>query len=89
VVAVAEFAIDVALVAGFFTRLVAPGSLTLLFTCVMSGTASTCAFYAPFAIVATALPPWLTRPVRPARYPRSGLFPRQPGSRRAPAPAPP
>jgi thiosulfate dehydrogenase [quinone] large subunit len=50
-VAVAEFAIGVALVAGFFTRAAALGSLALLFTYVMSGTASVCAFYALFAIV--------------------------------------
>jgi thiosulfate dehydrogenase [quinone] large subunit len=50
-VAVAEFAIGVALVAGFFTRVAALGSLALLFTYVMSGTASVCAFYALFAIV--------------------------------------
>jgi thiosulfate dehydrogenase (quinone) large subunit len=50
-VAVAEFAIGVALVAGGFTRIAALGSLALLFTYVMSGTASVCAFYALFAIV--------------------------------------
>jgi thiosulfate dehydrogenase (quinone) large subunit len=50
-VAVAEFAIGVALVAGLFTRLAALGSLALLFTYVMSGTASVCAFYALFAVV--------------------------------------
>jgi thiosulfate dehydrogenase (quinone) large subunit len=50
-VAVAEFAIGVALVAGLFTRVAAVGSLVLLFTYVMSGTASVCAFYALFAIV--------------------------------------
>jgi hypothetical protein len=48
---VAEFAIGIALVAGLFTRLAALGSLALLFTYVMSGTASVCAFYALFAIV--------------------------------------
>ena len=53
-VAVAEFAIGVALVAGLFTRLAALGSLALLFTYVMSGTASVCAFYALFAIVILA-----------------------------------
>jgi thiosulfate dehydrogenase (quinone) large subunit len=51
VVAVAEFAIGVALVAGLFTRIAAIGSLALLFTYVMSGTASVCAWYALFAIV--------------------------------------
>jgi thiosulfate dehydrogenase (quinone) large subunit len=50
-VAVAEFAIGVALVAGLFTRVAAVASLALLFTYVMSGTASVCAFYALFAIV--------------------------------------
>jgi thiosulfate dehydrogenase [quinone] large subunit len=50
-VAVSEFAIGIALVAGLFTRLAALGSLALLFTYVMSGTASVCAFYALFAIV--------------------------------------
>jgi thiosulfate dehydrogenase [quinone] large subunit len=50
-VAVSEFAIGVALVAGLFTRGAALGSLALLFTYVMSGTASVCAFYALFAIV--------------------------------------
>ena len=50
-VAVAELAIVVALVAGLFTRLAALGSLALLFTCVMSGTASVGAFYALFAVV--------------------------------------
>jgi uncharacterized membrane protein YphA (DoxX/SURF4 family) len=57
-IAVAEFAIGVALVAGFFTRLAALGSLALLFTYVMSGTASVCAFYALFAIVILAM--WRT-----------------------------
>jgi thiosulfate dehydrogenase [quinone] large subunit len=51
IVAVAEFAIGIALVAGFFTRVAALASLGLLFTYVMSGTASVCAFYALFAIV--------------------------------------
>jgi thiosulfate dehydrogenase [quinone] large subunit len=51
VVAVAEFAIGIALVAGLFTRVAALGSLGLLFTYVMSGTASVCAFYALLAIV--------------------------------------
>jgi thiosulfate dehydrogenase [quinone] large subunit len=50
-VAVSEFAIGIALVAGLFTRVAALGSLALLFTYVMSGTASVCAFYALFAIV--------------------------------------
>jgi thiosulfate dehydrogenase (quinone) large subunit len=50
-VAVGEFAIGIALVSGLFTRLAALASLALLFTYVMSGTASVCAFYALFAIV--------------------------------------
>jgi thiosulfate dehydrogenase [quinone] large subunit len=50
-VAVSEFAIGVLLVAGLFTRLAALASLGLLFTYVMSGTASVCAFYALFALV--------------------------------------
>ena len=53
-VAVSEFAIGVALALGLFTRLAALGSLVLLFTYVMSGTASVCAFYALFAIVILA-----------------------------------
>ncbi|HSZ41336.1 MAG TPA: DoxX family membrane protein [Trebonia sp.] len=50
-IAVSELAIGIALAAGLFTRLAALGSLALLFTYVMSGTASVCAFYALFAIV--------------------------------------
>ena len=50
-VAVSELVIGVALVAGLFTRIAALGSLALLFTYVMSGTASVCAFYALVAIV--------------------------------------
>jgi thiosulfate dehydrogenase (quinone) large subunit len=50
-VAVAEFAIGIALCLGLFTRVAALGSLALLFTYVMSGTASVCAFYALFALV--------------------------------------
>ncbi|MGC2169171.1 MAG: DoxX family protein [Acidimicrobiales bacterium] len=53
-VAVAEFSIGVALALGLFTRVAALGSLVLLFTYVMSGTASVCAFYALFAIVILA-----------------------------------
>jgi thiosulfate dehydrogenase (quinone) large subunit len=53
-VAVAEFSIGVALSLGLFTRLAALGSLALLFTYVMSGTASVCAFYAFCAIVVLA-----------------------------------
>jgi thiosulfate dehydrogenase (quinone) large subunit len=50
-VAVSELVIGFALVAGLFTRVAALGSLALLFTYVMSGTASVCAFYALFAII--------------------------------------
>ena len=57
-VAVSELVIGVALVAGLFTRVAALGSLALLFTYVMSGTASVCAFYALFAIVILTL--WKT-----------------------------
>jgi thiosulfate dehydrogenase [quinone] large subunit len=57
-VAVAEFTIGFALVAGIFTRVAALGSLALLFTYVMSGTASVCALYALFAIVILAM--WRT-----------------------------
>jgi len=53
-VAVAEFVIGIALVLGLFTPIAALGSLALLFTYVMSGTASVCAFYALFAIVILA-----------------------------------
>ena len=50
-IAVAEFVIGACLAIGFLTPLAALGSLALLFTYVMSGTASVCAFYALFAIV--------------------------------------
>ncbi|MGC2485037.1 MAG: DoxX family protein [Acidimicrobiales bacterium] len=53
-VALSEFSIGVALALGLFTRFAALGSLALLFTYVMSGTASVCAFYALFAIVILA-----------------------------------
>ena len=53
-VALCEFSIGVALSLGLFTRIAALGSLALLFTYVMSGTASVCAFYAFFAIVILA-----------------------------------
>jgi hypothetical protein len=53
-VALAEFAISIALVAGLFAPRAALGSLGLLFTYVMSGTASVCAFYALFALVPLA-----------------------------------
>jgi thiosulfate dehydrogenase (quinone) large subunit len=54
IVAFSEFAIGVALALGLFTRLAALGSLVLLFTYVMSGTASVCGFYALFALVILA-----------------------------------
>jgi NADH:ubiquinone reductase (H+-translocating) len=57
-VAVGELAIGIALAAGLFTRIATLASLALLFTCVMSGTASVCAFYALFAIVILAM--WRT-----------------------------
>jgi thiosulfate dehydrogenase [quinone] large subunit len=53
-VALSEFAIGVALALGLFTRIAALGSLLLLFTYVMSGTASVCAFYALCALVVLA-----------------------------------
>jgi thiosulfate dehydrogenase [quinone] large subunit len=53
-VAFAELFIGIALVAGLFTRIAALGSLVLLFTYVMSGTASVCAFYALCALVILA-----------------------------------
>ncbi|MGD0055158.1 MAG: hypothetical protein ABSC34_06965 [Acidimicrobiales bacterium] len=53
-VALAEFAVGVCLAAGFLTPFACLVSLALLFTYVMSGTASVCAFYALFAIVILA-----------------------------------
>jgi thiosulfate dehydrogenase [quinone] large subunit len=53
-IAVSEFAIGVALALGLFTRFAALASLLLLFTDLMSGTASVRAFYALFAIVILA-----------------------------------
>jgi thiosulfate dehydrogenase (quinone) large subunit len=53
-VAVAEFLIGCGLVLGLFTPIAALASLALLFTYVMSGTASVCALYALFAIVLLA-----------------------------------
>ena len=53
-VALAEFSVGIGLVLGLFTRVAALASLALLFTYVMSGTASVCAFYALFAIVLLA-----------------------------------
>jgi thiosulfate dehydrogenase [quinone] large subunit len=54
VVAVTEFAVGVCLVSGFLTPIACLASLALLFTYVMSGTASVCAFYALFALVILA-----------------------------------
>jgi thiosulfate dehydrogenase [quinone] large subunit len=51
IVALGEFAIGICLVLGLFTRLASLASLALLFTYVMSGTASVCGFYALFAVV--------------------------------------
>jgi thiosulfate dehydrogenase [quinone] large subunit len=53
-VAFTEFAIGIAFALGLFTRLAALTSLALLFTYIMSGTASVCGFYALFAIVVLA-----------------------------------
>ena len=53
-VAVAEFAIGACLALGFLTPLAALVSLALLFSYVMSGTASVCAFYALFSIIILA-----------------------------------
>jgi thiosulfate dehydrogenase [quinone] large subunit len=57
-VALTEFAVGVCLALGLFTPFAAVASLALLFTYVMSGTASVCAFYALFAIVIIAM--WRT-----------------------------
>ena len=57
-VAVSEFVIGICLALGFLTPLAALASLALLFTYVMSGTASVCAFYALIAIVLLAM--WRT-----------------------------
>ncbi|MHB1087200.1 MAG: DoxX family protein [Acidimicrobiales bacterium] len=54
VVAVSEFVIGICLALGFLTPFAALASLALLFTYVMSGTASVCAFYALFALVLLA-----------------------------------
>lgn len=53
-VAVTEFAIGCCLALGLFTPIAALASLLLLFTYVMSGTASVCAFYALFDVVLLA-----------------------------------
>jgi thiosulfate dehydrogenase (quinone) large subunit len=57
-VALTEFSVGVCLALGLFTPFAAVASLGLLFTYVMSGTASVCAFYALFAIVIIAM--WRT-----------------------------
>jgi thiosulfate dehydrogenase (quinone) large subunit len=57
-VALAEFGVGVCLTIGLFTPFAAVVSLALLFTYVMSGTASVCALYALFAIVIIAM--WRT-----------------------------
>lgn len=53
-VALTEFTVGVCLAAGLFTPFACLASLALLFTYVMSGTASVCAFYALFALVILA-----------------------------------
>ena len=53
-VAFGELAIGLGLAFGFLTRTAAIASLALLFTYVMSGTASVCAFYALCAIIVLA-----------------------------------
>lgn len=101
-VAVSEFAIGVALVAGLFTRIASLGSLVLLFTYVMSGTASVCAWYALFAIVLLTM--WRTagwigadglisgyrqrHPATISRFAAHLRFPRLPGGRGASGTAP-
>jgi thiosulfate dehydrogenase [quinone] large subunit len=54
IVAFGELAIGIGLVVGFLTRTAAIASLLLLFTYIMSGTASVCAFYAMCAIIVLA-----------------------------------
>jgi len=53
-VAFGELAIGIGLAFGFLTRTAALASLALLFTYVMSGTASVCAFYALCALIVLA-----------------------------------
>jgi thiosulfate dehydrogenase [quinone] large subunit len=84
-VAVSEFAIGVALALGLFTRIAALGSLVLLFTYVMSGTASVCAFYAFFAIVILAT--WRTSSWIGVDGIISGYRQRRHGADSTPAPA--
>jgi thiosulfate dehydrogenase (quinone) large subunit len=54
VVAFGELAIGLGLAFGFLTRIAAIASLALLFTYIMSGTASVCGFYALCAIIVLA-----------------------------------
>jgi len=54
VVAFSELAIGIGLAFGFLTRIAALASLALLFTYIMSGTASVCGFYALCAIIVLA-----------------------------------
>jgi thiosulfate dehydrogenase [quinone] large subunit len=54
IVAFGELAIGLGLAFGCLTRIAAVASLALLFTYVMSGTASVCAFYALCAIIVLA-----------------------------------
>ena len=54
IVAFGELAIGLGLAFGFLTRIAAVASLVLLFTYVMSGTASVCGFYALCAIIVLA-----------------------------------
>ena len=84
-IAVAEFAIGIALCLGLFTRVAALGSLALLFTYVMSGTASVCAWYALFAIVILTM--WRTARLAGGRRPGGELppAPRRPAHRHPPA----
>jgi thiosulfate dehydrogenase (quinone) large subunit len=53
-VAFGELAIGLGLAFGFLTRVAAVASLALLFTYIMSGTASVCGFYALCAIIVLA-----------------------------------
>jgi len=54
IVAFGELAIGLGLAFGFLTRIAAIASLALLFTYIMSGTASVCGFYALCAIIVLA-----------------------------------
>ena len=85
-IAVAEFAIGIALVLGLLTPLASLGSLALLFTYVMSGTASVCAFYALFPVVILAT--WRTLRLARRRRVRRGLRPAPPRPPATPTTAP-